>query len=519
MTQIIFEGATYSVRPGESALDALLRGGANIPFSCRKGTCHVCMLQATAGGLDPASQQRVREDLAEAGMFLPCCTHPTDDLVVRWPDKSLLCTPLHLYDKEWLSERICRLRFEPERALDWRPGQFINLQREDGLTRSYSIASESEADYFLEIHVKMIDTGKMSRWLCDDMAPGDVIDAQGPLGTMFYEPEWADDNLLMLGTGTGLAPLIGIIRQALRLGHRGEIRLFHGSRHADGLYLRDSLAELSAQHANFSYHACLSRDPCPDGVGRGRVVDFAFEGEPDFSGWRCFFAGIPDMTYEARVSAVLAGVRRPDIHADPFEFAHHFEPRDREKIEGISGDPEMWEALENGPGLMAIIRDFYDQAFEDARLAPFFHRVTKQRAIEKQYSFLRDIFTGDREYFGLRPFNAHHWMIISDELFDYREAMFEKCVRDYGLPEHLLRRWNAMHEMFRREIVKSEARGLIMDGVEELREGFSVVTIEVATVCDGCVGEIDEGEEARLHNRTGELFCQRCGADALPPGL
>lgn len=515
MIEIEFEGATYRVREGESALQALLRGGANIKFSCRKGTCQVCMLQATSGEVGPGAKENIRPDLAEAGMFLSCCAHPQTDLVVRQPDPSLLFTPLHLDDKAWLSSRICRLRFTPERSLTWRPGQFVNLRREDGLTRSYSVASDGEAGDVLTLHVKRLSGGEMSRWLCDEMEPGDVIDAQGPLGACFYDRERPDQDMLLLATGSGLAPIIGITRQALRLGHRGRIHLVHGSRHADGLYLVEELRQLAEDHPNFTYTPCLSREPVPDAVALGRVVDLAFDAHPDLEGWSVFLTGVPEMVYEARHRAVLAGVARSDIHADPFEFAHRFEPNDKEKMNAVEGDPELWEALGRGVGLMAIIRAFYDQAFDDPRLAPFFHRVTKQRAIEKQYSFLSDMFTGKRDYFGLRPFNAHHWMIISDELFDYREAMFEQCVRDHGLPEHLIRRWNALHELFRRDIVKSEARGLILNGEEHMREGHTVVLVEVATVCDGCVGEVNVGESARLHNRTGELFCERCAATTL----
>lgn len=512
MARIEFEGASYQVRDDESALDALLRGGANVNFSCRKGTCQACMLQAVGGDVAGAAQGRLRAELVELGMFLPCCTHPTTDLVVQRPDPALLFTPLHLYDKEWLSSRICRLRFEPERVLEWSAGQFVNLRRPDGLMRSYSVTSDPHEDYFLEIHVKRLDAGEMSGWLCDELQPGDVVAAQGPLGTCFYEEGQPDRGLLMLGTGTGLSPLIGVARHALRSGHRGPIALYHGSRHADGLYLKSELRRLAAEHPNFSFRTCLSHDPCPPGVERGRVAQYAFADHPDLRGWSIYLAGIPAMVYEARVGAVLAGAARADIHADPFEFAHRFMPRDKEKIDGLRADLELWDALERGPGLMAILRAFYDQAFADARLAPFFHNVTKQRAIEKQYSFLADLFSGEREYFGLRPFNAHHWMIISDELFDYREAMFERCVRDYGLPEHLIQRWNAVHEIFRREIVKSTARGLIIDGVEQVREGYSVVTIEVPTVCDGCEGEVHMGESARMQNRTGELYCERCSA-------
>lgn len=515
MSQIIFEGQSYHVRDDETALEALLRGGANIEFSCRKGTCQVCMLQVVDGDPGEDATRRLRRDLADAGMFLPCCSQPADDLVVQQPDPALLYTPLHLYDKEWLSSRICQLRFEPERDIAWRPGQFVNLRREDGLTRSYSVASDPDVDYFLTLHIKHLPTGKMSGWLCDTLEPGDVINAQGPLGACYYDPEHVERNMMLLGTGSGLAPLIGIARQALYNGHRGEIHLFHGSRHADGLYLQDELRALQAEHENFTYTACLSRGPLPDGVELGRITDLAFARHPDLSDWVCYFAGIPAMVYEARYGAVLAGVRRPDIHADPFEFSHDFEPRDKEKIAELEADPELWAALEQGDGLTEIIRTFYDRTFEDPRLAPFFHRVTKQRAIEKQFSFLRDLITDEKKYFGMQPFNAHHWMIISDELFDYREALFEECVREYGLPEHLIRRWNAMHELFRREIVKSRARGIIMNGVETMREGYTAVVIEVPTVCDGCVGEVSMGEDARMHNRTGELYCERCASTSV----
>ncbi|MFW6058079.1 MAG: hypothetical protein ACOC9W_04410, partial [Persicimonas sp.] len=154
----------------------------------------------------------------------------------------------------------------------------------------------------------------------------------------------------------------------------------------------------------------------------------------------------------------------------------------------------------------------YDHTFEDPRLGPFFHNVTKERAISKQYAFLAEVFSGEDNYFGLNPFNAHHWMIISDDLFDYRENLFEQCVRNYGLPEHLVRRWMAFQELFRREMVKSSQRGLIMDGVEHKKEGFSVEEISIGTVCDGCEGIIEAGSKVRMHKRTGKLFCEHCSA-------
>ena len=143
--------------------------------------------------------------------------------------------------------------------------------------------------------------------------------------------------------------------------------------------------------------------------------------------------------------------------------------------------------------------------------------MTRERVIQKQYEFLSDIFTGSGHYFGLRPFNAHHWMVISDELFDYRESVFEGAMRRYGLAEPLVRRWSAIHELFRRELVKTHRRGMVMDGVEQVEvDGYSDERIEVGTLCDGCGAALDEGTMARLHQLTGKLYCLGCSATAAP---
>lgn len=198
--------------------------------------------------------------------------------------------------------------------------------------------------------------------------------------------------------------------------------------------------------------------------------------------------------------------------------------RERRRKGDLAPDPEMWAALEQGAGLRRVLEDFYAHVYADERLAPFFRFTTRERAIDKQFAFLREIFTGEECYFGDRPYNAHHWMVISDELFDYREAMFEDCLIRYGLTHDQIRRWNALHEMFRREIVKAKARGLILQGVEQPILGVREETIEVGTLCDGCEAEMPAGSRGLLHERTGELFCTGCsarhvGQSLAPPAI
>lgn len=126
--------------------------------------------------------------------------------------------------------------------------------------------------------------------------------------------------MLLLGTGTGLAPLVGIARDALAPGHRGPIHLFHGSRARSGLYLEEVLKNLAGRFPNFSYFPCLSGEDVPAGYTRGRADDVALEAHPDLTGWRVFLCGAPDMVRTTKRRAYLAGARLDDIHADPFDL-------------------------------------------------------------------------------------------------------------------------------------------------------------------------------------------------------
>ena len=157
----------------------------------------------------------------------------------------------------------------------------------------------------------------------------------------------------------------------------------------------------------------------------------------------------------------------------------------------------MWEALEQGKLLRAILEDFYGRVYEDARLARFFEHVTKGRAIDKQYEFLRDKLLGTRDYFGDRPRNAHHWMVISDELFDYREALLSTCARDAGLDERWVARLRAISERFRKQIVKDAPIPKKVRGRALPLEGYEDLVLSAGALCDAC-GEPIEVEGSGL---------------------
>ena len=176
----------------------------------------------------------------------------------------------------------------------------------------------------------------------------------------------------------------------------------------------------------------------------------------------------------------------------------------------LAPDAEMWKALKNGKGLNEILEKFYTLVYEDKKLSTFFVGVTKTRAVEKQHSFLRSIFTGEKCYFGDHPKKAHAWMVISDELFDHREQLMESCLIEYGLSDELISRWRGIEEIFRKVIVKSTPQDITVGNIKKPSEGYVAENIDVDCICDECSNEIKANTKVMMHIRTGKLYCDIC---------
>lgn len=320
MAAIAFDGATYDCGDGETVLDALLRQGIEIPYSCKMGVCLSCLLKAEPVQVPAAAQDGLRETLREQGYFLACQCQLDGALTVSLGEESDIFGRAKVIGIERLAPQVCRVAIEPATPLYYRAGQFVNLRRDDGLTRSYSLASVPRLESHLELHVKRLPGGQMSNWIFDGLAPGDTLDIQGPSGGCYYAPGRPDQDLLLIGNGTGLAPLIGIARDALNDGHSGSIHLYHGTREADGLYLRAELMALAAEHGNFKYIPCLSGDSVAPGCRPGRAESVAFSDFTALEGWRVFLCGYPPMVHSAKQLAYLAGAALDNILTDPFEL-------------------------------------------------------------------------------------------------------------------------------------------------------------------------------------------------------
>jgi truncated hemoglobin YjbI len=176
-------------------------------------------------------------------------------------------------------------------------------------------------------------------------------------------------------------------------------------------------------------------------------------------------------------------------------------------------DPALWAELGQGQVVRQVLEAFYAQVYADDRLRHFFEGVTMDRSIDKQFSFMKQSMTGEKVYMGDRPRNAHHWMIISNELFDYRQHLMVETLKQHGLTDGQIKRWTRFEEVFRPDMVKSAPWPRRIGGVDVMREGFDEEMLLADTVCDYCGQEVLSGTTVLFHQRLGKVGCPACATN------
>lgn len=284
--------------PDQPILDAFLRGGIWMPNSCNQGTCGTCKLRIVSGAVDhrQSPESTLSPSEREAGYALACQASPCSTTVVERLDAAPVATTHALRDVtgtvsgiEDIARDTRRISITLDAPLEFSAGQYVELlvpgtrQR-----RQYSMANTPGGTTVLEFHVRRQPGGLATDWwIFGSLRVGDRVDLTGPLGDFHLDP--GDDGpMVLLGGGTGLAPLKSIARRALDGQPDREIHLYHGVRAEPDLYDVEVFQEWERTHPNFRYVACLSDQ---DWAGRRGYVSDAFVADFDscrgFSGYLC----------------------------------------------------------------------------------------------------------------------------------------------------------------------------------------------------------------------------------------
>lgn len=317
MTKVIYGGQSYEC--GESSvLDCLTAQGVPVPSSCHAGICQTCLMRAVHGEIPSKAQVGLKPTLAAQNYFMACSCYPEQDIEVVLPEAGMGKLQAKVTSVEYLNADILGIRLKPAHSVEYRAGQFINLFKDETTARCYSLASVPALGEDMFLNVRKVPSGLVSGWVFENLKAGDGITISEATGDCFYVPGNPEQNIALIATGSGLAPLYGIVRDALLSGHQGKLSLYHGSYSPEGFYLVDELRALAQAHHNFSYVPCVSEGEAPAGYAPGMVLDVALADNPDLSGWRVFLCGNPNMVNAAKKQTFFAGASMREIHADPF---------------------------------------------------------------------------------------------------------------------------------------------------------------------------------------------------------
>jgi CDP-4-dehydro-6-deoxyglucose reductase len=332
-------GATFETREGETVLDAALRQGVMLPYSCKNGTCGSCKGRLTEGEVHYPFHLPLALDKEEvaAGDVLLCQAEALADLVVEAReieavrDIPVRKLPARVVAKDLLAPNVMRLRLRLPKAqrLQFLAGQYIDILK-DGKRRAFSIASPPASAEEIELHVRHVEGGGFTGWVFDELEVGGILRIEGPLGTFFVRndrvreggPADQQKPLIMMGGGTGFAPLKAMIEDLIAHGDPRPLHLFWGARTAPELYHEDLVEDWVRGHEHIRYTPAVSEEqdrPARPGFA-GFVHEAVLAEYPDLSGHDVYMSGPPAMIDAARHAFVEAGLDPQRLFYDSFEF-------------------------------------------------------------------------------------------------------------------------------------------------------------------------------------------------------
>lgn len=219
---------------------------------------------------------------------------------------------------ETMNHETVRVKLDCPDIGQYYAGQYLKIYMEQDKSGYYSLASAPGIDDELHLHVRRCSSGNTSRWVHEQLEVGAAIHVSPPQGTCYYHPVALDRPLLMIGTGSGLAPLYGMARTALINGHQGPIHLYHGVRNHSDLYLGEQLRALARLYRNFFYFPCVSREDARHGYHGGRAMDIAVRDTSLSQHWCVYLSGNPAMVNDAQSLLLQRGVPVESIWSDQF---------------------------------------------------------------------------------------------------------------------------------------------------------------------------------------------------------
>ncbi|MHA6782972.1 benzoate 1,2-dioxygenase electron transfer component BenC [Pseudonocardia saturnea] len=265
--------------PDQTVADASYRARINIPMDCRDGVCGTCKAFCDSGEFDGGSYlpDALSADEEQNGYVLTCQMKPRSDLALQIACTSAVAkTSAATFrgtvtglDRPSPTTVALTIEITDRATLVFLPGQYVNIAvpgTEESRSYSFSNAPDDDVLSFL---VKITPGGVMSTWLDERAQVGDAITFTGPHGSFFLRE--APDPLLLLAGGTGLAPILSILRTLAAAGSDRPVHLLYGATTDDDVVGIDTLEGLAESIPGMTWTHCVA-DPNTTAPHQGYVT-------------------------------------------------------------------------------------------------------------------------------------------------------------------------------------------------------------------------------------------------------
>lgn len=321
-------GHRFEVEDTETVLAAAIRQGIGLPYGCQDGACGSCKCRWISGEFELGPHQAKALSEAERldGMVLTCRLHPRQDVVIEcaelpaadvFPPRKMPC---RVQELEFLAADVARLRLQlpANEVFRYHAGQYLQFVLRDGSRRSYSMANAPGGQPSVDLHIRHMPGGKFTDQVFGSLKLRDILRMEGPFGS-FYLRDDSDKPLVLLASGTGLAPIKAILEQLRAQGSTRDAYLYWGGRKLADLYLMDWAREQAGELPWLKFVPVLSE---PDAHWQGRtgfVHQAVMADLPDLSGFEVYACGSPLMVEAARSDfGSRCGLPAEAFHADAF---------------------------------------------------------------------------------------------------------------------------------------------------------------------------------------------------------
>jgi len=324
-------GHSFPIEAHETILEAALKHGYTLPYSCRDGVCGTCKGRVVSGHVDYGKHQESTLTDAEkaAGMALFCCAKPQSDLVLDCrevnavkdiPVKTMPCR-VHKMERPAPDVMVLWLKLPANERLQFLAGQYIDILLKDQKPRSFSLANAPHDDEFLELHVRNITGGAFTHHVFEVMKERDILRFKGPLGTFFLRED-TEKPIIFVASGTGFAPIKAIIEHALYIGLKRPMHFYWGARKLADLYMLDKAKQW--ENSGIKFTPVLS-EALPEDAWQGRtgfVHQAVLDDYSDLSGHEVYVCGAPIVVEAAhRDFTVQRKLPNEAFFSDAFTFA------------------------------------------------------------------------------------------------------------------------------------------------------------------------------------------------------